>query len=160
MRWCFDFPTNVKQREQSIECVESDETQSSGHHFPINSANFNLRLLHKLGDYSPSIKLHKLGDYSPSINNTKVWEINLPMKHLMTSLETTDDGNDEKRQQSQIFAKDSLDRFGDDLFEILLSYISHLKTDSVTNVCPNSSRGQSSGVLWTSISRRAFSKRN
>ncbi|CAG2106118.1 unnamed protein product [Medioppia subpectinata] len=41
----------------------------------------------------------------------------------MASLETTDDGED-NIQQPQIYAKDSLDRFGDDLFQVLLSYLS------------------------------------
>ncbi|CAG2102898.1 unnamed protein product [Medioppia subpectinata] len=47
------------------------------------------------------------------------------MKHFKTSLETTDDGNEDNyRQQSQIYAKDSLDRFGDDFCALLLSYLS------------------------------------
>ncbi|CAG2108403.1 unnamed protein product [Medioppia subpectinata] len=46
------------------------------------------------------------------------------MKHLKTSLETTDDGNEDISQQSQIYAKDSLDRFGDDLCALLVSYLS------------------------------------
>ncbi|CAG2109407.1 unnamed protein product [Medioppia subpectinata] len=41
-----------------------------------------------------------------------------------TSLETTDDGNEDNIQHLKIYAKDSLDRFGDDLFCILLSYLS------------------------------------
>ncbi|CAG2101732.1 unnamed protein product [Medioppia subpectinata] len=47
------------------------------------------------------------------------------MKRKKTSLETTDDGNeDEDTQHPQIYAKNSLDRFGDDLYEVLLSYLS------------------------------------
>ncbi|CAG2116074.1 unnamed protein product, partial [Medioppia subpectinata] len=46
------------------------------------------------------------------------------MKHLKTSLETTDDGNEDNRQQTQLFAKNSMDRFGDDLCALLVSYIS------------------------------------
>ncbi|CAG2106201.1 unnamed protein product [Medioppia subpectinata] len=46
------------------------------------------------------------------------------MKHKKTSLVTTDDGKGEDIQQPQIYAKDSLDRFGDDLFGIVLSYLS------------------------------------
>ncbi|CAG2103934.1 unnamed protein product [Medioppia subpectinata] len=42
----------------------------------------------------------------------------------MTSLETIDDCKDEDRQQSKIYAKNSMDRFGDDLYEVLLSYLS------------------------------------
>ncbi|CAG2102922.1 unnamed protein product [Medioppia subpectinata] len=45
------------------------------------------------------------------------------MKHKKTSLETTDEGNEDNRQQPQIYAKDSLDRFGDDMFSIILSYL-------------------------------------
>ncbi|CAG2101382.1 unnamed protein product, partial [Medioppia subpectinata] len=45
------------------------------------------------------------------------------MKHKKTSLETTDDGNEDNIQQPQIYAKDSLDRFGDDLCALLLSYL-------------------------------------
>ncbi|CAG2112549.1 unnamed protein product [Medioppia subpectinata] len=46
------------------------------------------------------------------------------MKHLKTSLETTDDGNEDNRQQIQIYAKDSMDRFGDDLCALLLFFLS------------------------------------
>ncbi|CAG2100931.1 unnamed protein product [Medioppia subpectinata] len=46
------------------------------------------------------------------------------MTQMMASLETTDDGEGEDRQQPQIYAKDSLDRFGDDLCQLLLSYLS------------------------------------
>ncbi|CAG2113282.1 unnamed protein product [Medioppia subpectinata] len=45
------------------------------------------------------------------------------MKHKKTSLETTVDGNEDNIQQPQIYAKDSLDRFGDDMFSIILSYL-------------------------------------
>ncbi|CAG2109775.1 unnamed protein product [Medioppia subpectinata] len=44
------------------------------------------------------------------------------VKHLKTSLETTDDCEDEDNKQ--IYAKNSLDRFGDDLYEVLLTYLS------------------------------------
>ncbi|CAG2108869.1 unnamed protein product, partial [Medioppia subpectinata] len=44
------------------------------------------------------------------------------MKHSMTSLATTDDDNEDKRQQSRVYAKNSMDRFGDDLCALLLSY--------------------------------------
>ncbi|CAG2101739.1 unnamed protein product [Medioppia subpectinata] len=43
------------------------------------------------------------------------------MKHLKTSLETTDDGNEDNRQQ--IYAKNSMDRFGDDLYTLLVSHL-------------------------------------
>ncbi|CAG2103463.1 unnamed protein product [Medioppia subpectinata] len=46
------------------------------------------------------------------------------MKHKKTSLETTDDGNEDNKQQSHIYAKDYLDRFGDDLCALLVSYLS------------------------------------
>ncbi|CAG2107299.1 unnamed protein product [Medioppia subpectinata] len=48
------------------------------------------------------------------------------MKHLKTTLETTDDGenDDQKRQQPNIYAKNSMDRFGDDLCALLVSYLS------------------------------------
>ncbi|CAG2103764.1 unnamed protein product [Medioppia subpectinata] len=46
------------------------------------------------------------------------------MKHLKTSLETRDDGNEDIKQQPQIYAKDSLDRFGDDLCALIVSYLS------------------------------------
>ncbi|CAG2106053.1 unnamed protein product [Medioppia subpectinata] len=46
------------------------------------------------------------------------------MKRKKTSLETTDDGNEgEDTQQPKIYAKNSLDRFGDDLYEVLLSHL-------------------------------------
>ncbi|CAG2112929.1 unnamed protein product, partial [Medioppia subpectinata] len=48
------------------------------------------------------------------------------VKHLKTELETTDDGEDvdEDNRQPQIYAKNSMDRFGDDLSQLLLSYLS------------------------------------
>ncbi|CAG2110472.1 unnamed protein product [Medioppia subpectinata] len=45
------------------------------------------------------------------------------MKHLKTSLVTTDDGNEDNRQQIRIYAKNSMDRFGDDLYGLILSYL-------------------------------------
>ncbi|CAG2109646.1 unnamed protein product [Medioppia subpectinata] len=45
------------------------------------------------------------------------------MKHLKTSLETIDDGNEDNKQQSKIYAKDSMDRFGDDLCALIVSYL-------------------------------------
>ncbi|CAG2106054.1 unnamed protein product [Medioppia subpectinata] len=46
----------------------------------------------------------------------------MSMKHLKTSLETSDEeGGD--IQQPQIYAKNSMDRFGDDLCALLLSYL-------------------------------------
>ncbi|CAG2106117.1 unnamed protein product [Medioppia subpectinata] len=42
----------------------------------------------------------------------------------MASLVTTDDGEDEDIQQPKIYAKDSMDRFGDDMFGLILSYLS------------------------------------
>ncbi|CAG2103002.1 unnamed protein product [Medioppia subpectinata] len=45
------------------------------------------------------------------------------MRSMKTSLETTDDGNEDNKQR-QIYAKNSMDRFGDDLCELLLSYLS------------------------------------
>ncbi|CAG2104462.1 unnamed protein product [Medioppia subpectinata] len=45
------------------------------------------------------------------------------LTHLMASLETTDDGNEDNyTQQTQIYAKNSMDRFGDDLCALLVSY--------------------------------------
>ncbi|CAG2109462.1 unnamed protein product [Medioppia subpectinata] len=46
------------------------------------------------------------------------------VESMETSLETTDDGNEDKEIQPQIYAKESLDRFGDDLCALLLSYLS------------------------------------
>ncbi|CAG2115074.1 unnamed protein product, partial [Medioppia subpectinata] len=46
------------------------------------------------------------------------------MKHKKTSLETSYDGEDEDTQQPKIYAKNSMDRFGDDLCALLLSYLS------------------------------------
>ncbi|CAG2110250.1 unnamed protein product [Medioppia subpectinata] len=40
-----------------------------------------------------------------------------------TSLETTDDGNEDNRQQPTIYVKNSMDRFGDDLYGLILSYL-------------------------------------
>ncbi|CAG2102477.1 unnamed protein product [Medioppia subpectinata] len=58
-------------------------------------------------------------------SSPKLKNIEIRRTQLMTSLETTDDGNEDNyRQQTQIYAKDSLDRFGDDLFGLLLSYLS------------------------------------
>ncbi|CAG2102292.1 unnamed protein product [Medioppia subpectinata] len=45
------------------------------------------------------------------------------VKHLKTELKTTDDSNEDIRRQPQIYAKNSMDRFGDDLYEVLLSYL-------------------------------------
>ncbi|CAG2102269.1 unnamed protein product [Medioppia subpectinata] len=42
------------------------------------------------------------------------------LTQTMTSIETTDDGN---TQKPQIYAKNSMDRYGDDLCEVLLSYL-------------------------------------
>ncbi|CAG2109645.1 unnamed protein product [Medioppia subpectinata] len=44
--------------------------------------------------------------------------------HLMASLETTDDGEDKDIQQPKVYAKNSMDRFGDDMFGLILSYLS------------------------------------
>ncbi|CAG2116135.1 unnamed protein product [Medioppia subpectinata] len=46
------------------------------------------------------------------------------MTPKMASLETTDDGNEDNRQQPKIYAKNSMDRFGDDLYGLILSYLS------------------------------------
>ncbi|CAG2100550.1 unnamed protein product [Medioppia subpectinata] len=47
------------------------------------------------------------------------------LTHLMASLVTTDDGNEDKDiQQPKIYAKDSMDRFGDDMYGLILSYLS------------------------------------
>ncbi|CAG2107300.1 unnamed protein product [Medioppia subpectinata] len=43
---------------------------------------------------------------------------------MMESLETTDDGNGDNRQQSKTYAKYSMDRFGDDMCGLILSYLS------------------------------------
>ncbi|CAG2108600.1 unnamed protein product [Medioppia subpectinata] len=45
-------------------------------------------------------------------------------KHKKTSLETTDDGNEDNKQQPQMYAKDTLGRFGDDLSALIVSYLS------------------------------------
>ncbi|CAG2113202.1 unnamed protein product, partial [Medioppia subpectinata] len=45
-------------------------------------------------------------------------------KHKKTSLETTDDGNEDNIQQPQMYAKNSMDRFGDDLCALLVSHLS------------------------------------
>ncbi|CAG2115687.1 unnamed protein product, partial [Medioppia subpectinata] len=45
-------------------------------------------------------------------------------KLLKTSLETTDDGNEDNRRHPKIYAKNSMDRFGDDLCQLLLSHLS------------------------------------
>ncbi|CAG2103465.1 unnamed protein product [Medioppia subpectinata] len=44
------------------------------------------------------------------------------LTQMMASLETTDGCED--RQQPKIYAKNSMDRFGDDLCQLLLSYLS------------------------------------
>ncbi|CAG2122349.1 unnamed protein product, partial [Medioppia subpectinata] len=44
------------------------------------------------------------------------------MKHLKTSLATSDEEEGDI-QQPQIYAKDSMDRFGDDMCGLLLSYL-------------------------------------
>ncbi|CAG2103257.1 unnamed protein product [Medioppia subpectinata] len=46
------------------------------------------------------------------------------MKKIKTSLVTTDDGNEDNKQHPRIYTKDSLDRFGDDLCAVLVSYLS------------------------------------
>ncbi|CAG2102478.1 unnamed protein product [Medioppia subpectinata] len=46
------------------------------------------------------------------------------LTQMMASLETTDDGNADNRQQTKIYAKNSMDRFGDDLCALLVSYLS------------------------------------
>ncbi|CAG2103936.1 unnamed protein product [Medioppia subpectinata] len=43
------------------------------------------------------------------------------MKHKKTSLVTTDNGN---KRQAQMYAKNSMDRFGDDMYGLMLSYFS------------------------------------
>ncbi|CAG2100924.1 unnamed protein product [Medioppia subpectinata] len=45
------------------------------------------------------------------------------MMEMISSYFTTDDGNEDNRQQPQIYAKNSMDRFGDDLCGLLLSYL-------------------------------------
>ncbi|CAG2106189.1 unnamed protein product [Medioppia subpectinata] len=45
-------------------------------------------------------------------------------KRAKRSLLTTDDGNGDNKQQPQVYAKNSMDRFGDDLCQKLLSYLS------------------------------------
>ncbi|CAG2109774.1 unnamed protein product [Medioppia subpectinata] len=45
------------------------------------------------------------------------------MKYKKTSLETTDDGNEDNKQL-QIYSKNSMDRFGDDMYGLILSYFS------------------------------------
>ncbi|CAG2104855.1 unnamed protein product [Medioppia subpectinata] len=46
------------------------------------------------------------------------------MERKKTSLVTADDGNEDNTQQTQNYAKDSLDRFGDDMCGLILSYLS------------------------------------
>ncbi|CAG2103259.1 unnamed protein product [Medioppia subpectinata] len=46
------------------------------------------------------------------------------LTHLMALLDTTDDGNEDNKQQTQIYAKNSMDRFGDDMCALILSYLS------------------------------------
>ncbi|CAG2108098.1 unnamed protein product [Medioppia subpectinata] len=46
------------------------------------------------------------------------------MKHLKTSLESANDGNKDNKQQPQMYAKNSMDRFGDDLCALIVSYLS------------------------------------
>ncbi|CAG2103496.1 unnamed protein product, partial [Medioppia subpectinata] len=58
-----------------------------------------------------------------SFYTTSYIEYNI-MKHKRTSLESRDDGNDDNRQQIQIYAKNSMDRFGDDLYGLILSHLS------------------------------------
>ncbi|CAG2108656.1 unnamed protein product [Medioppia subpectinata] len=45
------------------------------------------------------------------------------MRYLKASLETTDGGYEDIRQQPKIYAKNSLDRFGDDLCALIVSYL-------------------------------------
>ncbi|CAG2123271.1 unnamed protein product, partial [Medioppia subpectinata] len=45
------------------------------------------------------------------------------IRSMKTSLEATDDGNEDNKQQPKLYAKDSMDRFGDDLFGLILSYL-------------------------------------
>ncbi|CAG2116299.1 unnamed protein product, partial [Medioppia subpectinata] len=62
---------------------------------------------------------------SPKLKNIEIRLQASKRTQLMASLDTTDDGNEDNyTQQTQIYAKDSLDRFGDDLFGLLLSYLS------------------------------------
>ncbi|CAG2116587.1 unnamed protein product [Medioppia subpectinata] len=44
-------------------------------------------------------------------------------KHTKTSDVTADDSYEDNKQKPQIYAKDSMDRFGDDLCQLLLSYL-------------------------------------
>ncbi|CAG2101738.1 unnamed protein product [Medioppia subpectinata] len=46
------------------------------------------------------------------------------MAQQMKPIETKKDCNGDNNYQTQIYAKDSLDRFGDDLCQLLLSYLS------------------------------------
>ncbi|CAG2116642.1 unnamed protein product [Medioppia subpectinata] len=57
------------------------------------------------------------------------------MNHSKTSLLTTDDGNEDNIREPQIYAKNSIDRFGDDLCQLLLSYFPleyHIRCESLS----------------------------
>ncbi|CAG2102983.1 unnamed protein product [Medioppia subpectinata] len=55
--------------------------------------------------------------------------------HSKTSQLTTDDDNEDNCRQPQIYAKNSIDRFGDDLCALLLSYFpleDHIRCESLS----------------------------
>ncbi|CAG2120288.1 unnamed protein product, partial [Medioppia subpectinata] len=57
------------------------------------------------------------------------------MNHSKTSMLTTEDGNEDNSRQPQIYAKNSIDRFGDDLCALLLSYFpleDHIRCESLS----------------------------
>ncbi|CAG2102981.1 unnamed protein product [Medioppia subpectinata] len=57
------------------------------------------------------------------------------VKHSKTSHLTTDDGNEDNKHKPQIYAKNSIDRFGDDLCALLLSYFpleDHIRCESLS----------------------------
>ncbi|CAG2100930.1 unnamed protein product [Medioppia subpectinata] len=69
-------------------------------------------------------KLKTIETHLNNVSNLYLRHMAHHMKHKKISLEATDDGEEEDRQQPQIYGKDSLDRFGDDMFGLLLSYLS------------------------------------
>ncbi|CAG2115633.1 unnamed protein product [Medioppia subpectinata] len=80
------------------------------------------------------------------------------MKHMKTSLETADDGNEDNIQQPQMYAKDSLDRFGDDMFAIILSYLTIEDSFAYECVSKQFQRTVFEGVVNITLSDRFISK--
>ncbi|CAG2102113.1 unnamed protein product [Medioppia subpectinata] len=80
------------------------------------------------------------------------------MKYKKTSLATTDDGNEDISQQPQIYAKDSLDRFGDDLCQLLLSYLSLEDRFRLECVSKQFQRTVFTSVVDITLTHRKFKK--